>query len=239
MGSHQKTVGDRQEHLTPPEIIRSLGEFDLDPCAPIIRPWDMAKKHLTIIDNGLIQPWHGRVWMNPPYDRYMIGEWMKKMAEWGNGIALTFARTETEFMQNYVFPTASSILFIKGRLTFYDIYGNKVTTKDGKPANGGAPSVLIAYGDSNSQAISESGIKGAHLPVNTVPIIVVGISPSWTSVVTIALNRTKEVDIQTIYSLVEQIAPDKCKNNPHYKEKIRQKLQLHFTRISKGRYKNS
>lgn len=53
-----RTTG-KEDWLTPPEIIASLGEFHLDPCAPVKRPWDTAKKHYTILDNGLRQPWHG------------------------------------------------------------------------------------------------------------------------------------------------------------------------------------
>ncbi|NCW30719.1 MAG: adenine methyltransferase, partial [Alphaproteobacteria bacterium] len=28
--------------LTPPAVIKALGEFDLDPCASLDRPWDTA-----------------------------------------------------------------------------------------------------------------------------------------------------------------------------------------------------
>lgn len=233
MGSHQQTIGINQEWLTPPEIIKSLGPFDLDPCAPIVRPWDTAKRHLTIVDDGLNQPWYRseRVWLNPPYDRRVIDDWMRKMGEHGNGISLIFARTDTNTFQQWVFGYASSIMFMQGRITFYTVDGKK------GHFNGGAPSALIAYGDKNSQAISESGIKGTHLPVNTMPVIIVGISPSWRAVITIAVNRNKgEADCQTIYEMVETIAPDKVRNNPNYKEKIRQQLQYHFTRISKGVY---
>lgn len=66
IGSHQSANMGKDEWLTPPEIIRSLGEFDLDPCSPINRPWDTALNHYTIIDNGLKQQWYGRVWCNPP-----------------------------------------------------------------------------------------------------------------------------------------------------------------------------
>lgn len=34
LGGHEATLGKNNEWLTPPEIIKSLGEFDLDPCAP-------------------------------------------------------------------------------------------------------------------------------------------------------------------------------------------------------------
>lgn len=32
----------KDEWLTPPEIVQSLGSFDLDPCSPIARPWPFA-----------------------------------------------------------------------------------------------------------------------------------------------------------------------------------------------------
>ncbi|MFB5758983.1 DNA N-6-adenine-methyltransferase [Paenibacillus medicaginis] len=67
MGGHQSARMMKDEWLTPPEIIKGLGEFDLDPCVPINRPWDTAKNHYTIEDNGLKKKWFGKVWMNPPY----------------------------------------------------------------------------------------------------------------------------------------------------------------------------
>lgn len=234
MGSHQQSIGLNQEWLTPPEIINSLGKFDLDPCAPVQRPWPTAGHHYTTEDDGLKQDWFGRVWLNPPYDRRVIDMWMEKIATHGNGIALIFARTETTTFQNQVFGHASSIFFMKGRITFY-----KVTGERGE-SNGGAPSVLIAYGDRNSQAISDSGLEGTHLPVNTVPIVVVGVSPSWKAVVTIAVNRKGgEAEVKAVYDMIEQIAPDKVQGNMNWKAKVRQQLQYHFTRISQGRYTNS
>lgn len=59
----------KDEWLTPPSIIKALGEFDLDPCSPINRPWDTAKEHYTILDNGLLKPWKGRCFVNPPYGK--------------------------------------------------------------------------------------------------------------------------------------------------------------------------
>lgn len=51
----------KEEWLTPPSIIKSLGDFDLDPCSPINRPWDTAKKHFNVNDDGLAQNWGGSV----------------------------------------------------------------------------------------------------------------------------------------------------------------------------------
>jgi len=61
---------NEEQWLTPPDIIKSLGEFDLDPCAPEenVRPWSTAKNHFTKSVNGLNQKWEGRVWCNPPKD---------------------------------------------------------------------------------------------------------------------------------------------------------------------------
>lgn len=82
------------EWLTPPEILAALGTFDLDPCAPIVRPWDTAGQHYTIEDNGLAQAWEGRVWLNPPFGA-QASKWLARLAAHGNGIALIPARTET------------------------------------------------------------------------------------------------------------------------------------------------
>jgi hypothetical protein len=152
IGSHQSAVMKTDVWLTDPSIIKSLGIFDLDPCSPVNRPWDTALNHYTVIDNGLVQPWHGRVWLNPPYGNY-IAQWLEKMSIHNNGIALTFARTETAFFHKYIFPFASSMFFFEKRLYFYDSNGTKAKY------NGGAPSVLIAYGNHNSDAISNSKLR--------------------------------------------------------------------------------
>lgn len=66
IGSHQSAKMINDEWLTPPEIIKDLGPFDLDPCAPIVRPWDTAKRHFTVNDNGLLQQWGGGICMAQP-----------------------------------------------------------------------------------------------------------------------------------------------------------------------------
>jgi len=75
-----KTLEGKDEWLTPPQIIKTVGPFDLDPCAPINRPWEMAANHYTVIDNGLNMPWAGRVWCNPPYGT-QTGLWLAKRAD--------------------------------------------------------------------------------------------------------------------------------------------------------------
>lgn len=154
-----KTELGKDEWLTPPNIIKALGEFDLDPCSPINRPWETAKKHYTIEDNGLNQKWEGRVWLNPPYGNTM-NLWLNKMANHKNGIALTFNRSETEQFFRYVWYKADAILFIKGRLRFYHITGERGGTA-------GTGSVLIAYGENNVESLRSCGIDGKFLLLNS------------------------------------------------------------------------
>lgn len=67
--------------LTPRPILDALGAFDLDPCAPAAQPWPTARATYTEADDGLAQPWFGRVWLNPPYSRPLLGRFMRRMAE--------------------------------------------------------------------------------------------------------------------------------------------------------------
>lgn len=154
MGGHQGPM-IKDEWLTPREIIIVLGPFDLDPCSPIVRPWPTANHHFTIEDDGLSQDWtqYGRVWLNPPYGPH-TGTWLERLREQGNGIALIFARTETDVWFRHIWGIASGILFLKGRLNFHHVSGSRAVL------NAGAPSALIAYGSDNADRLQHSTIPG-------------------------------------------------------------------------------
>jgi phage N-6-adenine-methyltransferase len=51
-----------------------FGPFDTDPAATALSA--QAPIFYTLEDDGLTQPWKGRVWMNPPYSQ--VGVWMAK-----------------------------------------------------------------------------------------------------------------------------------------------------------------
>lgn len=90
--SNQTTI----EWYTPPEIIRALGDFDLDPCSSEIA-YNLnhsAKCYYTKEDNGLSKEWFGRIWLNPPYDQPTITRFIRRLAQHGNGIALLFNRCD-------------------------------------------------------------------------------------------------------------------------------------------------
>jgi hypothetical protein len=157
IGGHQSAVMLKDEWLTPPGIVESLGPFDLDPCSPgDRRPWDTAKRHLSVEDDGLKTGWSGRVWCNPPYGLEAT-KWLKRLADHGNGIALIFARTETRMFFKEVWPKADAVLFIEGRLFFHHVDGTR-----GK-SNSGAPSVLVAYGKENSESLRNCEIAGKFI----------------------------------------------------------------------------
>ena len=185
MGSHQKSIGDNQVWLTPKFILNALGPFDLDPCAaPEPRPWNTATKHIVEKEDGLSQKWEGRVWLNPPYDQNVIGKWVSKLAHHGKGTALIFARTETQFFMREVFEKAQSCLFLEGRLHFHTPEGFRAKH------NGGAPSVLVAYGNDDSEILYESGLEGRFTPLTPLSclfyvnrVMSVHMDESWKKVV--------------------------------------------------------
>jgi hypothetical protein len=155
---NEATVSGTDVWLTPPHILEALGEFDLDPCSSEDRPWDTAKTHYTIKDDGLMQPWFGRVWCNPPYGPKMAPFLSKLAAHDGGGVALIFARTETKAFFDHVWDKATAILFIKGRLKFHKPNGELGGTA-------GSPSVLIAYGEADAEILKNCNIKGKYIRI--------------------------------------------------------------------------
>ncbi len=146
--------GYHDEWLTPPSIIEALGPFDLDPCASTVRPWPVAAHHFTIEDDGLAQDWSpfALPFVNPPYSSPWT--WIERLACHGDGIALIFARTETAAFFQSVWGRASAMLFVRGRLRHY--YPDGTQSKK----NGGAPSVLVGYGEESARRLEDAEASG-------------------------------------------------------------------------------
>lgn len=149
--AHESARGASAEWYTPPELFAALGmAFDLDPAAPVGGvPWVPAQRTYSRLDDGLVQPWAGRVWLNPPYGRG-VERWLDRLAAHGDGMALVFARTDTRWYQASL-SRATAVCFVAGRLSFVRADGSRVGTA-------GAPSVLIAYGLPCALALCESGL---------------------------------------------------------------------------------
>lgn len=81
--------------LTPRYILDALGHFDIDPCCPQNMPWRTADTMLTKAEDGTTAPWHGRVWLNPPYGREAY-PFLSRMATYdGGGVSRSFSCAQT------------------------------------------------------------------------------------------------------------------------------------------------
>lgn len=172
--THETGTGKTVEWYTPAWVFEALGlTYDLDPCHPEgdRLPWVPAANVYTKTDDGLSQPWEGRVWLNPPYGDpenvctskckkkvctkrgYHLTEafpgtiaWLGKMHIHRHGIALVFARTGNAWFQKYV-AQADAILFLNRRIPFVDRTGEPPVKANGATADRtGADSMLVAWG---------------------------------------------------------------------------------------------
>jgi len=145
--THDNKNNASVDWYTPPWVFQRLGlDFDLDPCQPIGGiSWIPAKNRYSELDDGLIQDWTGRVWLNPPYGKHTPA-WLERMHNHRNGVALVFARTDCAWFHEYV-AKADAILFLRGRVKFVDGLG--VTGNSGA----GSGSILVAWGTENVEAL--------------------------------------------------------------------------------------
>jgi hypothetical protein len=88
MGRHSQRDPLKDEQYTPRWMFDHMGiEFDLDVAAPTGgAPHVPARRYYTEAEDGLVQPWSGLVFMNPPYSS--AKPWVEKFMAHGNGIAL-------------------------------------------------------------------------------------------------------------------------------------------------------
>jgi len=145
---YEPAVGATHEWYTPPTLFAALDlVFDLDPCSPMAGPvpWVPAARFYDAAENGLVQPWQGCVWVNPPYGP-VLPRFLHRLVEHGNGLALLPARTETRAFQAAA-PRATVVCFLRERLHFI--------REDGLQARSTYPSVLLAFGDQAAAALGE------------------------------------------------------------------------------------
>lgn len=117
------------EWYSPADVVEAardvLGSIDLDPasCAAanaVVR----ATQFYSVEDNGLAQPWHGGVWMNPPYRQPDIAHFCEKFAravttgEVRAAIALVNNCTDTEWFATLA-ASASAFCFPSSRCRYW------------------------------------------------------------------------------------------------------------------------
>jgi ParB family chromosome partitioning protein len=117
------------EWYTPKEYIEAarqvLGEIALDPASnPLANDIVQAATFYTAEDTGLDKDWLGTVWMNPPYESGLIGQFAEKLCDsYASGnvtsaVVLVNNATETRWFQSLA-EQASAACFPKGRVKFW------------------------------------------------------------------------------------------------------------------------
>lgn len=152
--THDNVNNTSVDWYTPQWVFDAMGlQFDLDPCSPAGGvPWIPAQTHYALPQDGLALPWFGRVWLNPPYGKH-TKDWLRKMAQHGDGMALVFARTDCQWFRDAA-STATAMLFLAGRIKFVDGLG--VTSGNGA----GAGSMLLAWGGDCAHALVGMSDRG-------------------------------------------------------------------------------
>lgn len=124
---HLNRVSGNQEWYTPSDLITQikvvLGDIDTDP-ATAAKPqtWIKAKTFYTAETDGLAHPWSGRVFLNPPYARGLMQQFIDKLLLGDNPdmtawITLTHAATETKWAQ-MILAEADYVCFLNQRVAF-------------------------------------------------------------------------------------------------------------------------
>ena len=111
-----KKLNTSDDFLTPPEIVEAMGVFDLDPCAS-----KRSERLLAAInyrfpeDDGLMLPWQGAVFVNPPFSE--LQKWVNRFILHGNGVLLVPARVEVSWFWK-LWHHADGIFFTKGPVKY-------------------------------------------------------------------------------------------------------------------------
>lgn len=136
----------RDDYYTPAWVFERMGiEFDLDVCSPPGGiPWIPAARFYTQADDGLLQPWVGRVWMNPPYSQ--ATPWVQRFMQHRDGVMLIVHAKSA--WHNTLWSCADGVVVPDA---YFDFIGGP---------NGGsifAPVFFAAFGDECVEAISHLG----------------------------------------------------------------------------------
>lgn len=143
------TSKNSDEVYTSPFVFETLGlRYDLDVAAPIGgAPWVPADRFYTIEDDGLAQPWEGRIWMNPPYSKPR--PWIEKFIEHAHGIVLVHY-SKSNWMGD-LWNSGAGIVAMGSTVQ------GQLFHKDGKRHSIFMPIIFAAFGDECVEAISHFG----------------------------------------------------------------------------------
>ena len=111
-----KKLNTSDDFLTPPELIEAMGEFDLDPCSSHRQERPSARRCYRFPeDNGLLLPWEGSVFVNPPFSE--LHSWVGRFILHGNGVMLCPARVEVSWFWK-LWGHCDGIFFSRGPIKY-------------------------------------------------------------------------------------------------------------------------
>jgi phage N-6-adenine-methyltransferase len=116
------------EWYTPAKYIdmarEVMGGIDVDPASnDYAQETVRATTYYTAENSGLGKDWHGRIWMNPPYSKSLIGRFCEKLAseyELGRtieAVVLTNNSADTRWFSRLI-SVSSAVCFTRGRIKF-------------------------------------------------------------------------------------------------------------------------
>ena len=146
--SQEQTESTSDDYYTPRWVFDALGlHFDLDVASPPGGTHVPCRRYFTQADDGLGQPWEGRVWMNPPFSN--TAPWAERWLDHGNGVALLPTSRARWF--SAIWEHADAICHPRPGDQMFSFI------RDGKVTNIYMPVVLAAIGSDNVRALHSLG----------------------------------------------------------------------------------
>lgn len=145
-----KKLNTSDDFLTPPHIVEAMGEFDLDPCSSSRQHRPIARREYRYPhDNGLLLPWSGSVFCNPPFSE--LQTWIDRFILHGNGVLLVPARIEVSWFWK-LWHCCDGFFFTKGPV--------KYLCPEGKSPPRFFGGAFCAMGEANVQRLRNIPLRG-------------------------------------------------------------------------------
>lgn len=139
--------------LTPKWVYQALGPVDLDPCAATNTFIGKTNYAIAHGQDGLILPWKGFVYCNPPFSQKEL--WINRMIQHNQGILLLPERGSA--------PWFGPLAETSGK---YFVMGKKINFIGG-PSSNNVGSCLFPFGEVAAIRLLNSGLPGHFVEVKT------------------------------------------------------------------------